>query len=292
MHRIIYDCDNTMGLCGKDVDDGLTLLYLLGCEDVILEGVTLTHGNSSTKEVYDNTVRMFNTLGIKNVPVCKGNDTVCDKVSDAAIYLANMARKNKGEITLLATGSMTNLYEAYLYDNEFYKNLKNIVIMGGVIEPLIISGVKIDELNLSCDYNASFSLLTSNADITILTGNTCLQALFGEEEIERLINIKGNKVIDFINENIKGWYELIYKSFGFKGFCNWDCAAALYITNPELYETKTFDIYPQLEELKNGFINIKSDEDKGYSVKIPLKIKDLKMFNDILIKSWCNIKNI
>ena len=49
--KIIYDCDNTMGLYGKDVDDGLTLLYLYQQADVDLLGVTLTYGNGTLAEV-------------------------------------------------------------------------------------------------------------------------------------------------------------------------------------------------------------------------------------------------
>lgn len=32
--NIIFDCDNTMGINGCDVDDGLALLYLLGKEPI------------------------------------------------------------------------------------------------------------------------------------------------------------------------------------------------------------------------------------------------------------------
>ena len=38
--RVILDCDNTMGQPYKEVDDGLTLLYLLGRPDIDLLGIT------------------------------------------------------------------------------------------------------------------------------------------------------------------------------------------------------------------------------------------------------------
>ena len=34
MIPVIYDCDNTMGVDGNDVDDGLTLLY--GCAHIMV----------------------------------------------------------------------------------------------------------------------------------------------------------------------------------------------------------------------------------------------------------------
>lgn len=42
MKKVIFVCDNTMGLYGKDVDDGLALLYLLGRDDIKLIGITTT----------------------------------------------------------------------------------------------------------------------------------------------------------------------------------------------------------------------------------------------------------
>ena len=45
MKKIIFDCDNTIGIEGCDVDDGLTLLYLLGCKDVEVLGITNCFGN-------------------------------------------------------------------------------------------------------------------------------------------------------------------------------------------------------------------------------------------------------
>jgi len=70
--KIIFDCDNTMGISGKDVDDGLALLYLLGREDVQLVGVTTTYGNSTIQEVHQNTASMLAGLNIKNVTLIRG----------------------------------------------------------------------------------------------------------------------------------------------------------------------------------------------------------------------------
>ena len=52
MHHLICDCDNTIGLPYRDVDDALAILYLLGREDVELVGRENRVGkqNSSEKE--------------------------------------------------------------------------------------------------------------------------------------------------------------------------------------------------------------------------------------------------
>jgi len=50
--KIIFDCDNTLGIPLKEVDDGLTLLYLLGVPELDLLGITTTFGNGRIDQVY------------------------------------------------------------------------------------------------------------------------------------------------------------------------------------------------------------------------------------------------
>ena len=55
MKKIIFDCDNTMGMNGRPMDDGLTLLYLLGRSDEAeVLGICCNPGNGTPDEVYDN----------------------------------------------------------------------------------------------------------------------------------------------------------------------------------------------------------------------------------------------
>ncbi|KRQ85816.1 Pyrimidine-specific ribonucleoside hydrolase RihB [Caloramator mitchellensis] len=285
MHKIIYDCDNTMGILGRDVDDGLTLLYLMGRKDIDLLAITTTHGNSTAEEVYANTLRITQELNIE-IPVIKGGD-ISNRITDAAIFLAETVKKHPKEITILATGSLTNLYGAHLYDKDFYNNVKNIVIMGGLTEPLIIMGNNINELNLSCDYEAAYNLLTSKCDITILTGNTTCMAIFSEGELEKLKNSK-IKVFEYIYKSIIPWVEIMYTHFKVRAFCNWDAAAAISITNPEVFEWKEVYLNPNIDNLKKGYLGVSSDE-TDFKVKIPSKIIHLKRFNDLLFNSWENL---
>lgn len=283
MHKVIFDCDNTMGLEGKDVDDGLTLLYLLGRKDIELSGVTLTHGNGTIEEVSNNTRRVFEDLNLKHVKYYIGANAIENRYSEAAKFLAEEARRYPKDITILATGSMSNLYGAYLYDNEFFNNVKNIVIMGGILEPLTVGNVDVKELNLSCDYEATFKVLTSGANITILNGHTSLQALFGEAEIE-YVRKSNNYLLNYIYNNIVPWCKHMEEYFGIKGFCNWDAAAAIYITNPELFDENIVNIFPSKELLKSGYITL--SEDGNNKINMPSSIKNLEEFNNILISSW------
>ncbi|OPJ57278.1 nucleoside hydrolase [Alkalithermobacter paradoxus] len=289
MIKVLFDCDNTMSVSGCDVDDGLALIYLLGRSDVELLGVTTTYGNSTIDIVHENTIKMFNDLKISHIPLYKGSACKSNRKSDAAEFLVNMVNKYPGEITLLATGSLTNLCGAYEIDNSFFSKLKQIVLMGGITRPLIINGKNLNELNFSCDPEASLRVLSSDAKVTTLDGHICLQAFFGEKEYERLTSNNSN-IYKYINDNTVEWFNLVMKEFGVKGFYNWDIVSALYITNPELFEDNFENIVSTEKDLEKGYLKIDNDNDSGYKVNIPLKIKDVDLFNEIIFKTWDNVK--
>ena len=53
-----------MGLPNKDVDDGLTLMYLIGNSNIDLLGVTTTFGNSHIEDVFGATTKLFDDLNL------------------------------------------------------------------------------------------------------------------------------------------------------------------------------------------------------------------------------------
>ncbi|KXZ39936.1 Inosine-uridine nucleoside N-ribohydrolase [Alkalithermobacter thermoalcaliphilus JW-YL-7 = DSM 7308] len=287
MIKIIFDFDNTMGVEGCDVDDGLALLYLLGRSDVKILGITTTYGNSTIDTVHNNTIEMFKDLNISHIPLYKGSACKSNRKSEAAEFLAKAAAEHKNEITLLATGSLTNLYGAYEIDNNFFKNLKQIVLMGGITKPLIINGKNLDELNFSCDPKASLKVLSSGIKVTTLDAHICLQAFFGEKEYERLTN-SNIPIYKYINDKTKYWFNHVMKEFEIKGFYNWDIVSAVYITNPELFEDNFVSIVSTEDDLSRGYLKISSSP-CGYTVNIPSKIKDIDLFNEIIFKAWANV---
>lgn len=275
--KVIFDCDNTMGIIGKDVDDGLTLLYLLGRDDIELLGLTLTYGNSSLDDVKKATYSLLDQLNIKDLKVFS------DK--EAAIFLAEQSEKYKDELIVLATGSMTNLHSAYNYNNNFYKNLKEIYLMGGIIKPLVINNVEVKELNFACNPEAAYNVLTSPCKISILNGHTTANAIFGLNELETLYKKEG-EIYRVIEKSIEHWVDRIYKKFNIEGFCNWDMAAAIYISHKELFSNEEVSINPTIESLKSGDLNL--DINGSKKIIMPETIKDLDKFNSIIFQAFEN----
>ena len=70
MKKVIFDCDNTMGISNRDIDDGLALLYLINNLEVELKGITCTYGNDRLDKVFTQTVKLIDDLSLE-IPVLK-----------------------------------------------------------------------------------------------------------------------------------------------------------------------------------------------------------------------------
>jgi purine nucleosidase len=68
-------------------------------------------------------------------PLREGNPTTKPSAEIAAAYLVRMAKSYPGEITLIATGPMTNIAIAQSLDPSFARNIKELVYMGGSLGP-------------------------------------------------------------------------------------------------------------------------------------------------------------
>ena len=131
MKKIIFDCDNTIGVENCDVDDGLTLLYLLGCKDVEILGITNCFGNNETETVYANTLSFLKEIGRSDIKVYKGGLTPGDYDNEATDFIVDTLN-SEDEVHILATGSLTNLAGALVKDEAAFRKVKSITLMGGI----------------------------------------------------------------------------------------------------------------------------------------------------------------
>lgn len=279
MKKVIIDFDNTMGIKECDVDDAHALFYLLGDGNIEVLGATTTYGNSDIDTVYNNTKRIFTEMNIK-IPCYKGlgkNENFLQ--NEAVDFLVESANIYKKKLTILATGSMTNLYGAYLKDNSFFEKVR-VVLMGGITEPLVFDKKIMDELNLSCDAIATKTII-ENANVSIITGNNCLVTTFTKEEFET--RLFGDKAKEFY-EASKYYFEYNSSVYGIVGFHNWDVVAACYLANPNLFEDNFVKVSSDIDNLKKGYLEKTND---GYLVNIP-KIKDVEIFKNDIYMKWNN----
>ena len=232
MKYIIFDCDSTVGLPGKPMDDALALLYLLGrpAEATIL-GITCTFANGTAEEVYRSTTALLQEIGRQDIPLLRGAEKDEDPRTEAARFIADTVNARPGEITLVAIGSLTNLYGAYLLDNSLFDKVKDIILMGGYTAPVLYHGFHLEELNFSVNPEAAACVLNQGKKISILTGNNTLEPSYlpKEEFLEKM-------GAGYIAQKCGYRFDVQGNRYGNPISYCWDVVATVYLLHPELYE--------------------------------------------------------
>jgi purine nucleosidase len=293
--QIILDCDNTMGVEGCDIDDGLALLYLLGNDTLAdVKAVCTTYGNSTLETVHTNTCEMFKRWDL-DIPLYKGAKSAEQPISDAAYYLCEAVNKQPGKLSLLLTGSLTNLHGAVLLDADFFSKVKEISLMGGVTQTLELGGTQIKELNLSCDPLASCMVLAAPCPVMVATAQNCLPAFFTLESFKANIYDPQDKNGGSIYESCLPWFETQERNYSITGFVCWDVVAAAYLLQPYLFDEQQLSILASENNLSQGLlkkfpINRDSKQTEGINSNLVTVnaacIKDSKIFVQDVYASW------
>lgn len=290
--KIIFDCDNTMGLPGKDIDDGLALLYLLGCLRVELAGITTTFGNASQQAVHTNTAAMLARLNLGDIALFAGAaapvPSTCaeDTPNPAADFIARCAAARAGELKLLATGAPTNIAAACRLQPGLPERVSELVLMGGVTGPLAINGRPLAELNFSCDPAAAGELLWRGGNISVITGNVCLSALFAEQQLRRVLRAGRHPVFAYMRASLLPWYAACTQKFGIPGFYAWDVVAAVYATRPGLFRCRRVRIVSSRRELRRGLLRTALPSKDGPTVNLVLELTDTRRFWHLVFTAW------
>lgn len=275
MRKVILDCDNTFGLGNRDVDDGLTLFYLLGSPVIDLLGVTLTYGNDTLEKVTQMTKELQRRLDLSFNYY--GNHQ--------AEFLAEQVNCYPNEVTILATGALTNLAEAKKLDPLFFEKVKEIIVMGGTTEPLVVNHHPVTELNFSCDPLAAETVLLSQVKVVIMNGHMTSEAFFSITELEQFLSLAKEVIpqerAEWIRSTLEKWIEWNEEVFNFSGFCNWDMTTAVYLERPELFSNERFYLAEQQPTIDKGRIIL--TEKSIYSVRMPKKLLTVSEFNQLII---------
>lgn len=295
MKKVIYDCDNTMGLDNRDIDDGLALVYLVENKDVELLGVCTTYANDSLEYVHKQTLELVEDLGI-NLNVYKGRgkfemndytgfgykrfeDDGNFESNEAAKFIVEMANKYPNEIDLLATGSMQNLYDAYMIDNEIGEKLNSVVLMGGITGDLYFGDKIMKELNFSVCPKGAEVAIKKYKNVSILTGNRCMDVEFGTNELDKVKALGNNIKNEFIINKIEKWMREFKEKYNYDSIVLWDVIAAIYLMNPDMFRDDFMSVVSTEEDLFEGRL---VEGESATRVNIPIVLDDKKINNEMI----------
>lgn len=236
--RVAVVCDNTMGIPGREIDDGLALLYLLGCREPAVEVVLVcaTHGNAATEETYGATRALCEAL-MPGVPVVRGADAGDTRPSAAARALLDLAWSAEGPRTaLLSLGAVTDLAAAERLRPGTLARFGEVCLMGSVTRPLVVGTRIMDELNFSVDAAATCTALASGARLRIADAHDCLPLTFAGPEFLGCLGTGDAPGAALIRRTCAPWIEHARNAWGVDGFVGWDVLAAAAVAHPDLVE--------------------------------------------------------
>lgn len=251
---IIIDCDNTMGVPGCDVDDGLALLYLLGSPEAELLGISCSYGNNKQDVVYENVSRLLKLWNREDIPFYRGSANPGEYESEAAKFIASQAEKYAGELRLLVLGSTTNILGAAKICPDFWDKIHSISFMGGITEPLTVGGKEMAELNLSIDWRSSLEILRNAKNISIATAQNCLESYFLKSEFLSVLEKNPGKTADYLKSELDYWYDIHIRDWNLEGIVNWDVMAAVQMLHPEYFDLNETLISPSEDSFHSGLL--------------------------------------
>ena len=151
MCQVVWDMD-------PGIDDALALILALKSPEVQILAITTVAGNAPVEMTSANARRVLEYLNVKSIPVAMGAAAPLDRPLDNALsyhgrdglgncdlpppklplhpdkawgLLARLVLDAPGEITLIATGPLTNIAHAFQLHPELPGALARLVLMGG-----------------------------------------------------------------------------------------------------------------------------------------------------------------
>ena len=276
--RIIIDCDPGLGekFSLADVDDGLALLFMLNQPEIYeIEGITIIYGNTRAKTGYELLENYLELTNNQKIPHYLGSTSNEDlgKENEASKFLISQAKENPKELILLTLGPLTNIATAIVDYPDFLDDLKQIIFMGGLINPLPLFNFEADykvetsEFNFRNDPFATKHFIeaeTSTPRIGVGL-DVCCQVVFNRNHYEKLKSY--NTVITkFITENILNWLIHWEKNVS-KGFYPFDTLVPIYLIRPELFKIVDFQLEVDIEAIPGKITVLDKIQNKLKTVK-------------------------
>jgi purine nucleosidase len=192
--KIILDCD-------PGIDDALAIAFAAGCPDLELVGITSVAGNVGLPLTTSNAQRVSEFVGLAGTPVTPGAaapllrepidarlvhgetglggarlpDPVSRPAGGHAIdYLIDTIQAAPGEITLVATGPLTNIALAVHREPRLVTQVRDFVIMGGSASRGNVTPAA--EFNIAADPEAAAIVFHAGWTVTMVGLDVTLQA--------------------------------------------------------------------------------------------------------------------
>lgn len=230
--RILLDCD-------PGHDDAVAIMLAGKSPEIDLLGITVVAGNQTIEKTTKNALNVCQYLGLDvpvyagcGQPMIRGRQIIADDIhgktgldgptfdpltktageKHGVNFIIDTLLASEGDITLVATGPLTNLAMAMRLEPKILPKIKEIVIMGGSYQMGNVTPAA--EFNILADADAAHVVFTSGRKVVMIGLDVTRKVLCYPHIIERMskVNSKASKLfcdlMAFFNKTQKevfGW---------------------------------------------------------------------------------------
>lgn len=287
------------------IDDFLAIMLAKSSAKLDIRAITAVCGNQTLEKTSKNALDIANLLDI-DVAVAKGAQTPLDRELYTAgdvhgengignIYLEasskefdnryawdliyDEAKKENGNLEIIAIGPLTNIAIAVLKYPELVNMVKRLTIMGGSAS----SGNRTEhaEFNIWADPLAADIVFKSGFNMVMVGLDVTRKTLLSEENIEEIKAIKSEH-IDIIGSLLDEMFKR-YKKLGNPGVVIHDALAVAYVIDESCLELKNCQVsIESRDEIRIGK-TIVDLEGKDKNMAVAFEV-DFNLFKDLFEK--------
>lgn len=304
--KIIIDCD-------PGQDDAIALFLALASPDELdVLGITTVAGNVPLDLTQRNARMMCDIVGRKNVPVYAGCDKPMLREAITAEYIhgntgidgvdvfdpetplqdkhavdfivETLRNAEKGTVTLIPTGPMTNIATAIKRDPAILEAVDRVVSMGGAMRE---GGNRSPsaEFNILVDPHAAEIVYQCGRPVTAMGLDVTHQVLSTRDRVARIREV-GNPVAAATADMLSFFHRYDTKKYGSEGAPLHDPCTVAWLLRPDLFETKACNLSVETNsELTLGHtaVDFWQVTDRPHNVDWAYEV-DTQGFYDLLVE--------
>ncbi|MFW5486205.1 MAG: nucleoside hydrolase [Sphaerochaetaceae bacterium] len=298
--RVILDVDT-------GIDDMVATIMAAKSESLKIEGVIATAGNQPLTKTMNNTLSVCQQLQL-DVPVFAGAAAPLVKKPHCAphihgedglggvvfpplekkgetlhgvLFLIETIRANPHEITVIATGPLTDIALAFSIAPDIIGLIDSLVIMGGALKGGNVTTHA--EFNFFYDGEAAQIVLSSGAPVVLVPLDVTSRVRISEDRLKRYEQVE-NQVIRMMCTSLR-FYQKAYAHNGLEDPIIHDAVCIAYAIDPRMFSGNLMDVSVTCS-YDEWYGNLKAADSINSSVFVTTGIdtaRFFRLFDDLLL---------
>lgn len=294
-HLVLYDGDT-------GVDDAVAIMLALRLPRVAIVGVSTVSGNTDASQAAKNTRFLLDQFatrdqisvhvgskaplsthspkdasnvhgqdGLGGVSKSYWRDRAVPKLPDDAVeFLANQAEQSKSQLTIVATGPLTNIARALERDDNFVHNVKQIYVMGGAVD---CDGnvTRSAEFNFHYDPVAAAKVIDSGIPLTLFPLDVTERVKLMAAEIDQQSRWS-RPMKQLLRDITKQYFEFHSKKYDFTGSYVHDALPVACLQDASLFKITPVNVVVDTGPPNAGRIRRAGEGERGAEIGIALQV--------------------